>query len=77
MAPLDSLQKVKFQDLHIVIYSTSGVDKDVDASFRYGANVYIKKPTEFVKLKKIIYDVIEMDWQKHTPRSGRDNFLMR
>lgn len=67
----------KFRDLRIVIYSTSGVDKDVDASFRYGANVYMKKPTEFIKLKKLINDVIEMDWQKHAPRSGKDNFLMR
>ncbi len=67
----------KFKDIPIVIYSTSGVDKDVDASFRYGANIYIKKPTEFVKLKKMISDVINTDWQKHPPRSGRDNFLMR
>lgn len=67
----------KFKELPVVIYSTSGVDKDVEASFRYGANIYIKKPTEFVKLKKMISDIIGMDWKKHPPRSGRDNFLMR
>ena len=78
---IECLEKIrgskKFQNLPVVIYSTSGVDKDIDASFRYGANVYIKKPTEFVKLKKMISNVIDMDWQKHPPRSGRDNFLMR
>lgn len=67
----------KYKDLRVVIYSTSGVDKDVDESFRYGANMYIKKPTEFMKLKKMISDVIGMDWEKHPPRSGKDNFLMR
>ncbi len=67
----------KFKDIPVVIYSTSGVDKDVDVSFRYGANIYIKKPTEFLKLKKMISDVIDMDWTQHPPRSGRDNFLMR
>ena len=67
----------KFKEIPVVIYSTSGVDKDIDVAFRYGANIYIKKPTEFHKLKKMISDVIAMDWSKHPPRTGKDNFLMR
>ena len=78
---IECLEKIrgnkKFKDLPVVIYSGSGVDKDVDASFRYGANIYIKKPTEFVKLKKMINDVVNTDWEKHPPRSGKDSFLMR
>ena len=56
----------KFKDLSIAIYSTSSSEKDIEDTFIGGANVYIKKPNDFNKLKKVIQDVVNMNWPYHT-----------
>ncbi len=37
-------------DLHVVMLSTSMSDKMVEQSYRYGASMYIQKPTSFTDL---------------------------
>ena len=37
----------KLKDLSIAIYSTSGMEVDIEETFVKGANVYIKKPNDF------------------------------
>ncbi len=65
-----------FSDISIAIYSTSS-ERDIDETFINGANVYINKPTNFDKLKEAIAKVIEMNWQYHTSRLAKENFLLR
>jgi DNA-binding NarL/FixJ family response regulator len=59
----------------IAIYSTSSSEKDIEETFIQGANVYIKKPSDFNTLKKILEDVITINWQYHTSGLNRDNFM--
>ena len=66
----------RFKELAIVIYSTSASDEDVEETFVKGANVYIKKPSDFVTLKKILSEVLAINWQYHTSGLNRDNFLL-
>ena len=66
----------KFKDLSIAIYSTSGSEKDIEESFVQGANVYITKPNDFNSLKKILAEVININWQYHTCGLNRENFLL-
>jgi len=66
-----------FSDISIAIYSTSSSERDIDETFINGANVYINKPTNFDKLKEAIAKVIEMNWQYHTSRLAKENFLLR
>jgi len=63
------------RDLTIVIYSTSGSEKDIEDAFVYGANIYIKKPNDFSKLKATLVQVINRNWQYHTLGLKRENFL--
>jgi DNA-binding NarL/FixJ family response regulator len=37
--------------ISIAIYSTSATEKDMEETFRNGANFYIKKPSDFGVLK--------------------------
>lgn len=37
-----SIEKLK--DVAVAIYSTSSYEKDIEETFHYGANVYIKSP---------------------------------
>jgi PleD family two-component response regulator len=41
----------RFKDVSIIIYSTSSSEKDIEETFIEGANIYIKKPNDFTKLK--------------------------
>ncbi len=70
-------QNEKFKDIAIAIYSTSSSDKDVENTFVLGANIYIKKPSNFNDLKKILSEVVIINWQYHTSGLNKDNFLLR
>ena len=64
------------KNLIIAIYSTSSSDEDIEDTFIHGANIYIKKPSDFNALKKIINEVITLNWHYHTAGLNRDNFLL-
>ncbi len=66
----------KLKDLSIAIYSTSGLEKDIEETFIKGANIYIKKPNDFDILKNILAKVITINWQYHTSGLNKENFLL-
>jgi CheY-like chemotaxis protein len=66
----------KFNNTAIAIYSTSSVEKDMDSTFSAGANIYITKPDNYETLKKIVADILSINWQYHTSRSSIENFVM-
>jgi len=67
----------KMSGIAIVIYSTSASEEDIEKTFVLGANIYIKKPDSFKKLKKILSEVVSINWQYHTNGLNKDNFLLR
>lgn len=70
-------QNEKYKDIAIAIYSTSSSEEDVENTFVLGANIYIKKPSNFNDLKKILSDVVTINWQYHTSGLNKENFLLR
>ncbi|WP_418263179.1 response regulator [Flavobacterium faecale] len=81
MNGIDCLKEIKkeerFKDIAIAIYSTSSSEKDIENTFVLGANIYIKKPSNFSELKKILSDVVVINWQYHTNSLNKENFLLR
>ncbi|GGX33486.1 response regulator [Aquimarina muelleri] len=69
-------QNNKLKDLSVAIYSTSSSEKDIEQTFIKGANIYINKPNDFIKLKKAISEVLKLNWQYHTSNLNRENFLL-
>lgn len=67
----------RFGDIAIAIYSTSSSEEDIEETFVCGANIYIKKPNDFNLLKKVLSDVVTINWQYHTSGLNKDNFLLR
>ncbi len=67
----------KFKDIAIAIYSTSSSEDHIEETFVNGANIYIKKPNDFNTLKKVLSEVITLNWQYHTSGLNKDNFLLR
>ncbi|MGS0526331.1 response regulator [Zobellia nedashkovskayae] len=65
------------KDLCIAIYSTSSSEKDVEETFLNGANIYLNKPNNFVKLQASVERVLQLNWQYHTSNLNKDTFLFR
>lgn len=74
---LEIKKNERFNDIAIAIYSTSSSEEHVEETFINGANIYIKKPNDFQTLKKILADVVALNWQYHTSGLNKDNFLLR
>ena len=67
----DSLKKIP-----VIIYSTSDDTKLIDSMYNAGANLYLCKPIEFKKLKGRIHKAISIDWEKQTPFSKPEHFVL-
>ena len=67
----------KLSNIAIAIYSTSSSEEHIEETFVNGANIYIKKPNDFNALKKVLSDVVTINWQYQTSGLNRDNFLLR
>ena len=78
---IECLQEIKANNkmsgIAIAIYSTSASEEDIEKTFVLGANIYIKKPGDFKKLKKVLSEVVSINWQYHTNSLNKDNFLLR
>lgn len=74
---LEIKKNERFRDIAIAIYSTSSSEEHIEETFVNGANIYIKKPNDFQTLKKILSDVVTLNWQYHTSGLNKDNFLLR
>ena len=78
---LECLKDIKaterLREMVIAIYSTSASEEDIENTFVKGANVYIKKPNDFEKLKKVLSEVVTTNWQYQTSGLNKDNFLLR
>ena len=74
---LEIKQNEKLNDIAIAIYSTSSSEDHIEETFINGANIYIKKPNDFEELKKILSEIVTINWQYHTSGLNKENFLMR
>lgn len=78
---MQCLQEIRtnpaLNEVSIAIYSTSSSEKDIEDTFVKGANIYLNKPNNFIKLRKSVEKIIQINWQYHTSNLNRDNFLFR
>lgn len=68
--------EARLRKLCVVIYSTSGNERDIDDAYEYGANGYIIKPASFNALQRVIRKVIDSDWICSDSRPGREALLL-
>jgi len=67
----------KFDEISIAIYSTSAAERDIEATFIAGANVYISKPNDFNELKQVLEKAVMSAHVYHEPPFNKANFLLR
>ena len=66
----------RLSNLAVAIYSTSSSEENIEEAFVKGANIYIKKPTDFTVLRGILEQVLNLNWQYHTSGLKKENFLL-
>lgn len=66
----------RLKSISVAIYSTSSSEHDIEDTFIAGANVYIKKPNNFVKLKSILSNIIHINWQYINDGLNKDSFIL-
>ena len=69
--------KEQWSDIIVAIYSTSSSEKDIQETFANGANVYIKKPSDFGELKQVLNKVISTASVYRQPPFSVANFVFR
>ena len=67
----------KLKNLPVIIFSTS-LDIDVvNLLYEKGAHYYIRKPGEFDKLKKVIFEAVTLTSQNKLIQPARDKFILQ
>ena len=67
----------RLKDISIAIYSTSNSQKDMEETFRNGANIDIHKSAYFNILKQVLKKAVITAYQYEQQRMNREFFLLR
>jgi len=70
-------QSEKLKEVAVAIYSTSSYAKDIEETFKQGANIYIKKPTDFKVLKNVLGKVLSVVYVYREPPFSMANFVFK
>ncbi|RLJ23600.1 response regulator receiver domain-containing protein [Chryseobacterium sp. 7] len=67
----------KFNNMVSAIFSEPIPENEIEDIFVKGANIFMKKPECFEKLKKVLSEVITINWQYHTSGLNKDHFILK
>ncbi len=67
----------KLKALPVIIYSTSFDTNTVDLLYDHGAQHYIRKPSEFSQLKKVIHTALTSLAQSFSTQPEKEKFVLQ
>ena len=70
-------QNELLQDLLIIIYSTTANPKEVEEVYNKGANLFIKKPSSFTELRRILAEVFSLDLKQYVDTIQKEKFVVK
>lgn len=66
----------KFDEISIAIYSTSNAEKDREETFGNGANIYIRKPSDFKLLEKLLSRAVMTTFMHQDEELSMRDFML-
>ena len=66
----------EFENVPVIIFSTSLNIEVVDLLYQKGAHYYIRKPGEYDKLKKVILEAVTLTSKNKLTQPTRDKFIL-
>ncbi len=73
---LDIRRNVNFNDICIILYSTTARQSDIDEGFERGANFFVHKPNSFTDLKRILSELFTIDL-KRCQKPEKESFFFK
>ncbi|WP_160140044.1 response regulator [Chryseobacterium sp. c4a] len=67
----------KFSNMVTAIYDDEISENEIEEAFVKGNNICMRKPSDFETLKKVLTEVITINWQYHTSGLNKDNFILK
>ncbi|MCS4305552.1 response regulator [Chryseobacterium sp. BIGb0232] len=67
----------KFSNMVTAIYDDEITEDEIEEAFVKGNNICMKKPSDFGTLKKVVTEVIAINWQYHTSGLNKENFILK
>ncbi len=64
------------EKLPVIIFSTAQEAYGVNQTYRDAAHYYIRKPTKFSELKKVIYEALKRITQENNPLPMKEDFVL-
>ena len=64
-----------FEDIFLVLYSTTARPMDIDLGFKNEASLFINKPSSYTQLKDVLQTVLTTDMLKISP--SREEFMFQ
>jgi CheY-like chemotaxis protein len=73
---LDEIRSIKaFDDMFIILYSTTARPSDIDSAFEKGASMFIQKPNSYSDLKQILLKLFTTDVLDLNP--SKESFVFK
>lgn len=66
----------ELQQIPVIIYSTANEQDKLKMVYRDAAHYYIRKPSEFSELKRVIYEALTLIAENKTSLPGEENFVL-
>jgi CheY-like chemotaxis protein len=69
-------QDPAFNQVPVIMMSTSNAVETVNKAYKHGANLYICKPNSFPKLKEMLRQILAMEWDISFRQISESEFYM-
>ena len=66
-----------FDNLPIIIYSTSNEKTDIDSCYDGKANFYVVKPSSISRIRKVVEEMLMIDWKSNASVPPKENFVLQ
>lgn len=70
-------QNELLKDMLVIIYSTTANPEEVEEVYNKGANLFIKKPSSFTELRRILGHVFSLDLKKYVDTIQKEKFVVK
>ena len=68
-------KNTRLKHVPVIILSTSSHPRDIEETFSYGANLYVKKPSDFKLHMKFLKKIFDLDWSELPLPPDKDKFV--
>lgn len=69
-------QTEKMKHLPVIIFSTSNDEDSIQTTKKLGATLYVNKPNGYTELKKLLYHLLQIDWNEFKPKAEQFLYAM-